>query len=147
MKLNLGAGNVRLREGYVTLDANAAHSPDILATVPPIPLPDASCDTVFASHFLEHLDNDQVVELFREVWRVLELGGTFEAVVPYALSHGAFQDPTHKSFWVPERFLYHTPHFRELGYGLEDRFRIAELNLNPDPRSGEVRAVLVKAED
>lgn len=142
IKLNLGSGNVRGRDGYVTLDANPAHHPHIVATVPPIPLPDACCATVYSSHFLEHLTDDLVVELMREAWRVLVPGGTFEARVPYAFSHGAIQDPSHRSLWVPEKFLYFTPAFRYLGYGYEDRFGARTLNV--DHAEGEVHAILLK---
>lgn len=142
MRLNIGAGNVRLREGYTTLDANPAHNPDIVATVPPIPLPDGSCETVFSSHFLEHLTDDQVVVLMAEAWRVLEHGGTFEAIVPYAFSHGAVQDPSHRSMWVPEKFIYFTAHFRYLDYGYETRFAVRSLAL--DEARGEVAATLEK---
>lgn len=146
IKLNIGAGNVRFKAGYVTLDANPVHAPDIVATVPPIPLPDACCSEVYSSHFLEHLTDDQVCELVREAWRVLVPGGTFAAVVPYAFSHGAIQDPTHRSLWVPEKFQYFTPMFRYLGYGLEDRFAVRTLRLDRDENEAEVHAILTKQE-
>lgn len=123
MRLNVGAGVDRLRAGYTTLDANPLLAPDICATVPPIPLPDASVERIYTSHFLEHLCNEDVVAFMAEAWRVLRHAGLLEIVVPYALHHEAYQDPTHRSYWVPEKALYFTPHFRHLGYGFEDRFR------------------------
>lgn len=142
--LNIGAGNERLVPGFTTLDANPIMCPDIVATVPPIPLPDNSCSVVLASHFLEHLTDDKVAELMAEVWRVLAPGGQLQVAVPYFLSHGAVQDPTHRSFWVPEKFLYYTPHFDYLGYGFENRFQAAHMAL--DRPNGEVRCVLVRTE-
>lgn len=140
MRLNLGAGNVRLRESYMTVDRNPRLAPDILASVPPIPAPDESCEALLASHFLEHLPKDVANELVREAYRVLVPGGEFEVVVPFALSKEAHQDPTHVSFWVPESFRYYTPHFSYLGYDLEDRFEL----LSSELRGSEVRAVLRK---
>jgi len=124
IKLDIGAGNVRHKKGYLTLDSNPDLSPNIVATVPPIPLPDEVCLAVQASHFLEHLPDEVLPDLFREVWRILQVGGEFEVICPYAFSHGAIQDPTHKSQWVIEKALYWTPHFSYLGYGYEDRFQL-----------------------
>lgn len=142
--LNIGAGNERLVDGFVTLDANPILNPDIVATVPPIPLPDESCNVILASHFLEHLTDEKVAELMAEVWRVLTPGGSLQVAVPYVQTHGAFQDPTHRSYWVPEKFLYYTPHFDYLGYGFENRFQAVSMVL--DKGRGEVRAVMVKTE-
>jgi predicted SAM-dependent methyltransferase len=140
VKLNLGAGNVRLRAGYRSVDSNSRLNPDILARVPPIPVADASCEALFAGHFLEHLPKDVASELLREAYRVLVPGGEFEIVVPFALSREAHQDPTHVSFWVPESFVYYTKVFSYLGYDLEDRFELVVSELH----GSEVHAVLRK---
>lgn len=39
--------------------------------------------------------------------------------VPYALSHAAFQDPTHIKFFVPESFMYYTEQMAYLKYGIK----------------------------
>lgn len=140
IKLNLGAGNARLREGYVTLDANPAMNPDIVATVPPIPLEDESVDAIYCSHLLEHLTNEDAALLMAEIWRVLKVGAGAEFISPYALGHQAWQDPHHKSFWLLEKFLYFTDHMRHLDYGYETRFIWAE----PFSNSEEVRVTLIK---
>lgn len=142
MKLNLGSGTARHRAGFVNVDANPALKPDLVATLPPIPAPDGSCEELLASHFLEHLTRDDANRLMAEAWRVLVPGGTFEIVVPYALSHGAFQDPTHRSFWVPESFDYYTARWRHLGYDLESRFELVSRELRQE--TNEVHAVLRK---
>lgn len=140
IRLNLGSGNRRERDGFVTLDMNPAHSPDIVARVPPIPLPDESVAEVFCSHLIEHLSNEDASELMREVYRVLVPGGAATFMCPYALSDAAFQDPTHKSFWTPSRFAYYTAAFAYLDYGLETRFLLEYC----DRKAEEVTAVLVK---
>ncbi len=124
MKLNIGSGNRNLQPGYTTLDANPAMKPDIVARVPPIPLADGSCEAIYCSHLIEHLTNEEASELIRETWRVLQLGGEAVFITPSAFTAGAYADPTHKSFWVPERWRYYTPEMRYLGYGLEDRFEL-----------------------
>lgn len=140
LRLNLGSGNRRGRHGYTTLDMNPAHEPDIVATVPPIPLPDASCASVYASHLIEHLSDADACDLMREVYRVLTPGGQATFKVPYALTHSAIQDPTHRSLWVPEKFLYFTGEYAYLDYGLETRFVPEKLTLLGD----EITAVMRK---
>jgi len=103
--------------------------PDIVARVPPIPLPDESCEAVYCSHLLEHLESDEASALIAEVWRVLTVGGEVEFCTPYALSPMAFQDPTHRSYWVPERFAYYTNKYAYLAYGLETRFELVTLGM------------------
>lgn len=124
MKLDLGSGDRNRQPGYTTLDANPAMKPDIIARVPPIPLADDSCEAVYCSHMIEHLSQDEANALIAEVWRVLKPGGEAVFITPYAFSHAAYQDPTHRSYWVPERWEYYTPARRYLGYGLEDRFEL-----------------------
>jgi predicted SAM-dependent methyltransferase len=124
VRLNIGSGNRNLQAGYTTLDANPAMAPDIVARVPPIPVPDGSCEAVYCSHLIEHLSNEEASELIREVWRVLQPGAEAVFIAPHAGSAGAFADPTHRSYWVPERWQYYTPAMRYLGYGLESRFEL-----------------------
>ena len=49
-----------------------------------IPFEDNSCDGIFLSHFIEHLDAQQAVELIKECKRVLIVGGVMLASVPDA---------------------------------------------------------------
>lgn len=139
--LNLGAGNKRLKPGYLHLDSNPRTRPDIVARVPPIPVRDGSLDAIYSSHLLEHLTTGEAACLMAEIWRVLKPYGEAEFIVPYALSRGAFQDLTHRTFWTPETFLYFTPHYRDLDYGWESRFQLREWSCD----GSEVRTVLVKA--
>lgn len=49
------------------------------------------------------------INVMNEVWRVLKVGGQFAFVVPYAESHGMFQDPTHNNFINETTMLYFDP--------------------------------------
>lgn len=44
-----------------------------------------------------------------EIWRVMKVGGQFAFVVPYAESHGMFQDPTHCNFINETTMCYFDP--------------------------------------
>ena len=140
LRLNLGSGNRRPRAGYVTLDADPNVGAQIVARVPPIPLPDESCETVYSSHMVEHLTSEDATALIAEIWRVLIVGGTMEITTPYALSNAAFQDPDHKSFWTAERWLYYSPHFAYLGRSYEQRFQMLVAECADD----EVRVLMRK---
>ena len=49
-----------------------------------IPFEDNSCDGIFLSHFVEHLDAQQAVRLIKECKRVLITGGVMVVSVPNA---------------------------------------------------------------
>jgi hypothetical protein len=42
-----------------------------------------------------------------EAYRCLKPGGTFEIMVPSTDGRGAFQDPTHKTWWNMNSFSYY----------------------------------------
>lgn len=48
------------------------------------------------------------VALMNEIYRVLVPGGWFISQTPSSDGRGAFQDPTHVSFWNPNSFWYYT---------------------------------------
>ena len=42
-----------------------------------------------------------------EIWRVLKDGGVLNHMTPSTDGRGAFQDPTHRSFWNINSWLYY----------------------------------------
>jgi SAM-dependent methyltransferase len=71
-----------------------------------IPFPTNSVGVVRAYDFLEHVHNP--VKMMNEIYRVLVPGGWLLASVPSTDGRGAFQDPTHVSFWNENSFWYYT---------------------------------------
>jgi glycosyltransferase involved in cell wall biosynthesis len=71
-----------------------------------IPLPDNTVGVINASHILEHLKDK--TEIMKEIHRVLSPGGWAFIQVPSTDGRGAFQDPTHVSYWNENSFLYYT---------------------------------------
>lgn len=81
-RLEIGAGE-RPTPGYVHLDARSLPDIEIIAAVPPIPLPDDSVkEEIYTSHFVEHVPKWRVAALFKEFFRILCPGGRLHVCVP-----------------------------------------------------------------
>jgi len=103
LKVDIGGG-LYPRPGYLTIDQEGA---DITCDLNEgIPLPDNSVGVLNASHVLEHLRDP--IKSMREIHRVLAHGGWAMIEVPSTDGRGAFQDPTHVSFWNEHSFWYYT---------------------------------------
>jgi len=92
------------------------------------PWRDSSVDEIFAFDIIEHLPDK--THTMNEAWRVLKPGGLIRIEVPTTDGRGAWQDPTHVSYWNRNSFFYFThgdPHRERFGeaYGVRARFRVA----------------------
>ena len=70
--------------------------------------PDNTFSVIRAYDFLEHIKDQQHV--MSEIHRVLVPGGFLMSSTPSTDGRGAFQDPTHVSFWNENSFWYWTRH-------------------------------------
>lgn len=98
IRLDIGCGRNK-QPGFVGIDMFDYDGVDIVhdLEVTPWPLPDNCVLTATASHVLEHINPHKgvFINVMNEIWRIMKPGGQFAFVVPYAESHGYFQDPTH----------------------------------------------------
>jgi SAM-dependent methyltransferase len=122
--IDLGCGK-RKAPGYVGIDKVDLPGVDIVCDVATdgIPFPDSSVDIVRAHDVLEHLPNP--LSVMNEIYRVLKPYGLADLRVPSTDGRGAFQDPTHVSYWNQNSFDYYVMGYSrdELGYyGIECRF-------------------------
>jgi len=126
-KLNLGCG-YRKEQGCINIDNRAEVSPDIVADINDrLPFPSNSIDEVRAVDFLEHVPIGKTIHAVEEIYRVLKNNGTFYHMTPSTEGRGAFQDPTHVSFWNLNSWLYYTDDaYRDL-YGTKAKFKIISL--------------------
>jgi SAM-dependent methyltransferase len=70
------------------------------------PWDDGSVGVILANDLIEHLRDP--LHVMKEAHRVLAHGGMFLISVPSTDGRGAFQDPTHVSFWNENSFWYYT---------------------------------------
>lgn len=104
LKIDIGAG-INPYPGYITIDLK--DTADMVYDLNDgIPLPDNSVGVLNASHIIEHLHDKQ--KIMAEIYRVLAPGGWAFIEVPSTDGRGAFQDPTHVSYWNENSFLYYT---------------------------------------
>lgn len=103
LKLDLGGG-LDPRPGYTSVDIRNG---DIIADLTKkYPFEDNSVGVIWASHFIEHIADKQ--HTISEFHRILADGGWALIDVPSTDGRGAWQDPTHVSFWNQNSFYYYT---------------------------------------
>ena len=112
-----------------------------------IPLEDNSVGLLNASHILEHLR--EPIKSMREIYRVLVHGGWAFIEVPSTDGRGAFQDPTHVSFWNEHSFWYYCNRDKARFIGVDDiRFQTFRLDtIEEVPYQHVTRAWLVAIKD
>ena len=80
--LHLGCGTVYL-PGFINIDANPKARKDLWLDVRcGLPFRNASVDSIYTAHMIEHLYPDELHNLMRECSRVLKPGGGMRIVVP-----------------------------------------------------------------
>jgi SAM-dependent methyltransferase len=119
-KLNIGSGK-SFREDYLNVDVLAAPGPDFVhdmskafplgqsfttARFGEIQIAPASFMDILADNVLEHIPD--VVSAMKNCLDLLAIDGVLEVIVPYDLSFGAWQDPTHVRAFNERSWLYYT---------------------------------------
>jgi len=145
LKLNLGSGK-DWRDDYLNLDLDAKWRVDgLLDICRPLELPGPSLDTrrfgtlalhehmfdeIIANDVLEHLPD--LVTAMTNCLRLLKPGGVLRAKVPYDLSYGAWQDPTHLRAFNERSWLYYSDWYWYLGWD-SCRFDVENLRYGLSP--------------
>jgi len=104
VKFNLGCGgdcktgffNVDLQSPYADIYWDLSHDWKFSQ--------DGFADHVYASNIFEHLPDK--THTMNELYRILRVGGTAELIIPSTDGRGAWQDPTHVSFWNANSWQY-----------------------------------------
>ncbi len=129
-KIDLGCAD-KCPEGYIGIDISKSSGADIIHNCEKGLkfIRSDSLSEVRAWDFLEHIHPDRIVFLMNEIWRVLRPGGLLRFKVPDTeKGQGAFQDVTHKTFFVRNSFLYYSNSYYRKLYGIKANFRILNLD-------------------
>jgi len=119
--VDLCAGDTR-EPPYEPFDIALGHDLDR-----PWPMADSSVGVIRATDAIEHLKDP--VHTMNEAYRVLAPGGFFLSATPSTDGRGAFQDPTHVSFWNENSFFYYTDRrFARFVPRITCRFQVSSLS-------------------
>ena len=102
--LDLGAAHGK-PEGYIGVDIIERPGVDIVSDFMELDM-DNLAGVIRAHDFIEHLPNGQ--KTMEKIYDTLVDGGMAFILVPSTDGRGAFQDPTHISFWNENSFWYYT---------------------------------------
>jgi len=105
-KLELGCGDRKRDASAIGVDLRDFPCVDVLGDVFDVlvSLPDDSVSNVYASHFIEHVEN--LDELMSSLGRVVKPGGVIEFIVPHFSNPYFYSDITHKTFFGLYSFCY-----------------------------------------
>jgi SAM-dependent methyltransferase len=152
--IDLGCGTHKA-EGFIGVDVVAADGVDVIANLNGyFPFPDNSVDFIKAHDIIEHLPDR--IHTMNEIWRILKPDGIVDISVPSTDGRGAFQDPTHVSFWNINSFMYYCQEFPpylagcQSHYGFKGEFSIVSIDeKNSGNQVIQVHAVLkaIKSEE
>jgi len=139
-KLNMGSGK-DWREDYFNTDFDPYWQPDIVLDFSrelpigqpvetqrfgTVALENNFFDEITANDVLEHIPN--LTLAMTSCLNLLRTGGVFRISVPYDLSWGAWQDPTHVRAFNERSWLYYTDWFWYMGW-TEARFDLVQFDL------------------
>jgi hypothetical protein len=153
VRVDLGCGP-RKAQGFIGVDCVALPEVDIVADLTGVfPMADNSVDVLRAHDAIEHLVDR--LHTMNEIWRVCRHGAVVDIRVPSTDGRGAFQDPTHVSYWNANSFFYYCsefPDYFQLGqqYGFKGCFKLDHLEDTEGPLRvihTNVRLIAIKEAD
>lgn len=92
----------------------------------PWPFKNNEFDLVITSYVIEHISD--LIKLMEEIHRISKKNAIVDIRVPYFSHYGAYQDPTHKRFFILKTFDYFTD-TSKLNYYSKKRFKIIKKEL------------------
>jgi len=104
IRLNLGCSDRHL-PGYINID-RVKPADMIMDLAWPWNFEESSVSEILAYDIIEHLP-DKILTM-NQAWRALKPGGLLDIDVPTTDGRGAWQDPTHVSYWNRNSFFYFT---------------------------------------
>jgi len=157
-KLNMGSGK-DWREDHFNVDVDSYWEPDaVMDFNHPLPIGKAlqtqrfgtivlennSFEEIITNDVLEHISS--LTTAMHSCLNLLKVGGLFRICVPYDLSWGAWQDPTHVRAFNERSWLYYTDWFWYMGW-TEARFDLVKFDLKLSPVGEELQKQKMKGEE
>lgn len=124
MKLNLGAGKLDVRKGYINLDIINYPNIDIVWDLNKLPLPfkNNEFNEILALSILEHIE--KYIPLMNELYRILKPGGIIKIRTPHFTYVESWADPTHINHFSYMTFFYFTKDLkREYSFSKWSKFK------------------------
>jgi len=134
LTLNLGSGK-DYKPDCVNADIRADVGADWVVDIGAFMQIDRQFDRILAFDVLEHIPN--LVQAMTNCRDLLRDGGEMHIHVPYELSLGAWQDPTHVRAFNEKSWLYYTDWHWYLGW--EDRFYMTHLEFRLNPLTQDLK--------
>ncbi len=149
--LNLGSGK-DFRADCFNIDIDDTWAPDAIVDLSGVDLDEGGIvlptyrfgdvtlrpgcfQRIITNDVLEHVPN--LMKFMTTCLKLLRLDGVFEISVPYDLSFGAWQDPTHVRAFNERSWLYYTEWFWYMGWG-EYRFTADRMQFVLSPYGHEL---------
>lgn len=151
LRLNVGSGK-DWRDDALNLDISKRWRPDVVLDLaqpwvlplavdaerfPNLTLHENMFDEIVANDVLEHVAD--LATAMTNCLRLLKPGGVLRAKVPYDLSYGAWQDPTHVRAFNERSWVYYTDWSWYLGW-TEHRFEVVDLSFVVSTIGAEAQA-------
>jgi hypothetical protein len=116
--------------GFIGVDICQCPGVDIVHDLTQsFPFDDNHIDYLRAHDALEHLPDR--IRTMNEIFRVCKNGAIVDVMVPSTDGRGAFQDPTHVSYWNINSFVYYSSQYQAWDlcrqYGFKGDFKIENL--------------------
>jgi hypothetical protein len=144
LRLNLGCSDAHVK-GWLNVDR--CEPADVITDLSQCwPWTHSTVEAIKAWDIFEHLPNK--LWTMNEAHRVLVPGGQLDLFVPTTDGRGAFQDPTHKSWWTPNDLFYFCEEYVEwqrfhVAYGITARFKVVQqAHMEYPSRVWKLRAIL-----
>jgi len=129
-KLNLGCG-IKQEKGFINIDIkDFGQELTLDLTNSKLPYKNNSITEIKATHFFEHLNQDQIIKLLNECHRVIKKGCRLFIVVPSYKHEGAYI-LQHKMLFSTATFSDFSKYDRENIYGIK-RWTIYNMVEKPD---------------
>lgn len=150
VKVDLACGGSKMGPEWLGIDILPFPGVDIVMDLEdyPWPLPDGFASTILASHIIEHISPAKggFLKWMNEAWRILKVGGEMLIGLPYGVSHGYVQDPTHCNPCNESTWWYFDP-MHETGWFRFYHPKPWQIKYSTWHSSGNMEVALIKRQD